>query len=690
MERKVKELLSQSRHQVGTNIDKAVESAGKAVELSREMKLTPELSYSLISYADCLSEKGEKLLVLESIFEALSLAKEMGDKSLLVSCYSALGTIYLRQGDLDKAYTAYNEASGISRTDHGDNDLSEVLFGLGTILYWKENYREAAEYFENARGEALRHGNTVYQLKILNNLGCSYHHLNEWEKAEETLRECVSRCHEEEYYYTLISSLDELGVIYHKKGDERALSCWHEALEVSKNRGDSHINFGPLLSLARYYLEEKDREKADFYLNLAKSQAEKSGASYDLADLYKLQASFFETRGDYKSALDYQKKYVNLWQNLQKQKELWELKNRELELLSETRDRIAALSSMGRIITSSLDLKTILFRSYDNLKKILDFSILGIARFNEEKQEIFYELFIEKGKSYPSITTSLNDQNSLAAWAIRHDKMVLISDFKKECLHFIKSWEGRTRLGEGTEIVAPQSIIYNPLKIENRIIGVITIQSYRKNCFSEKDVEAFEMISSYTAIALNNAIRAEEIRKQNEVLSKMATTDSLTGLYNRRYFFDTLERYYSLAKRRKLPFSLIMMDLDYFKKVNDNFGHPAGDHILREVASLLGKHIRRSHDSAARLGGEEFGLFLGDSDYDGALSIAEEIRSKIASHVFLYENTPIPLTASLGVVTRIINRDSEAGYDEVFRMADKLLYDAKHNGRNCVKGKEYT
>lgn len=163
-------------------------------------------------------------------------------------------------------------------------------------------------------------------------------------------------------------------------------------------------------------------------------------------------------------------------------------------------------------------------------------------------------------------------------------------------------------------------------------------------------------------------------------LEELVSHDDLTGLHNRRYFLEELNR--TLAQQKILPAesSLLMIDLDYFKLINDNFGHARGDLVLKEFSQLLPK-LLRPYDQAARIGGEEFAVFLPDTQAEEGLSIAERIRKTVSEHHWPAFNTDFRLTLSIGGISC-----SSGGFapDELLDKADKALYQAKSEGRNKV------
>jgi diguanylate cyclase (GGDEF)-like protein len=159
------------------------------------------------------------------------------------------------------------------------------------------------------------------------------------------------------------------------------------------------------------------------------------------------------------------------------------------------------------------------------------------------------------------------------------------------------------------------------------------------------------------------------------------TVDGLTQAYNRRYFDEALEREFNRSRRYARDLSLIAMDIDFFKRVNDTYGHLAGDSLLRQLAAAVKPKLRRD-DIFARTGGEEFGVLLPEIGLDGARLIAEKVRRIVETTTFRHEQLVIPCTISLGVALL----GSDDGVESLYRRADERLYEAKQKGRNRVSG----
>lgn len=188
-----------------------------------------------------------------------------------------------------------------------------------------------------------------------------------------------------------------------------------------------------------------------------------------------------------------------------------------------------------------------------------------------------------------------------------------------------------------------------------------------------QDEEKAVILSHQFALALRRVRLGQEIEK-------LAITDSLTGAYTRRYFMERFEEELKRSKLRNINLSLLMIDVDYFKQLNDEHGHLAGDQVLREVSRVISQNIREI-DIAGRYGGEEFCVVLPDTDSRGAYFAAERIRTALEKTKFKAYDLTLQITASLGLSTYPRNGQTS---EELMDKADWALYRAKKSGRNCV------
>jgi diguanylate cyclase (GGDEF)-like protein len=216
------------------------------------------------------------------------------------------------------------------------------------------------------------------------------------------------------------------------------------------------------------------------------------------------------------------------------------------------------------------------------------------------------------------------------------------------------------------------SILAVPLKERSRTLGALVLLG-RTGTFSNAAGRVLEMVGNQAAAVLSTL----HILERNKDL---AVKDGLTGLYNRRAFGELLQQGLKRQDRQGGSFGLLLLDIDHFKKLNDSFGHPAGDAALRLVADTLQRVVREG-DQVARYGGEEFAVILPGTDETGALQLAERLRHALQKAHVVFEGARLNVTASLGLaVWPTDGREPEA----LVASADRALYAAKDGGRNRV------
>jgi len=178
----------------------------------------------------------------------------------------------------------------------------------------------------------------------------------------------------------------------------------------------------------------------------------------------------------------------------------------------------------------------------------------------------------------------------------------------------------------------------------------------------------------------------KELKASYEKLQELAQTDPLTRLYNRRYFSEISSNILNLAKREKKPLSVVMLDIDKFKRVNDTYGHQVGDEVIVSLANIL-KANKRESDIVCRYGGEEFVILLPNTPIDGAVNFANKLREKVQNYILnLDDGTTLKFTISLGVAS--VNLEKEESIEKALNRADEALYESKNSGRNRVSLKE--
>lgn len=242
-----------------------------------------------------------------------------------------------------------------------------------------------------------------------------------------------------------------------------------------------------------------------------------------------------------------------------------------------------------------------------------------------------------------------------------------------------------------------RSVLCLPLVSQNRLSGVIYLENNLSvGAFSAKRSQVMKMLTAQASIAIENALlyqslelkvaeRTRSLEEANCKLKAMSDTDGLTGVANRRRFDEVLEAEWRRAARSGLSVGLILLDVDWFKKYNDQYGHQAGDACLQQVAEVLRSRTRRAGDLAARYGGEEFAFIAPETDRKALQAIAEEIRSTLEAQALPHDGSDFgKVTASLGIAA-LVPTDGQMP-SQLILEADQALYRAKAEGRNRIAG----
>jgi two-component system, cell cycle response regulator len=242
------------------------------------------------------------------------------------------------------------------------------------------------------------------------------------------------------------------------------------------------------------------------------------------------------------------------------------------------------------------------------------------------------------------------------------------------------------RGAENTLVLEGDSISRRHARIERRgsSYSVVDLQSTNGTYVNDELIEGQCQLRKGDQIKIGDTIlkylSGSDVETQyHETIYRMTIVDGLTGVNNKRYLMETLDREISRARRHKRPLALMMFDIDHFKPVNDNFGHLAGDYVLKEMAQAVRNRLRPD-DVVARYGGEEFAVVFPETPPEGAVEIADKLRKLVADHRFEFERERMKITVSGGVAIL------EEGMDvmQLLKAADERLYEAKRSGRNRV------
>ena len=364
-----------------------------------------------------------------------------------------------------------------------------------------------------------------------------------------------------------------------------------------------------------------------------------------------------------------QERVLTIAQEELRYKNLLEDKNIEIEAtnneLAAHNKELSVLLQINQEMSTTLDLNTLFDKILNALKDVIECQVVILLMYNpgSEVLEMNHALGIDK-EALTDVTFKLSE--GISGESARTKTTTYVPDLKvdKRYLSYKKT------------LTVFGSMLSIPLITHDKLCGVLNLHKDKINNFSDDEIALSEAVASQAAIAIENA-------QLYKLATELSITDELTGLANRRHFQDILNREFTLTQRYSSSLSLIMIDIDHFKKFNDHHGHLQGDVVLKKVATAL-LHNTRGIDLACRFGGEEFVILLPKTTSTGAVIAAEKLRSVIEMESFSGEEESQPggkLTLSLGVASF---PDDTADTNHLLELADQALYEAKNQGRNRV------
>lgn len=336
---------------------------------------------------------------------------------------------------------------------------------------------------------------------------------------------------------------------------------------------------------------------------------------------------------------------------------------------SESANKMAILYEVGVATTTGLGLEKTSKALFEQLLKVVPIDLFYIAILDPSEEIVKFSMFQGDGTQLFFNPISIRDRPSLTRYVLEKRKTVYIPD----------SLDKNSEYPHKKMVRAPghdeRSILGIPLVLRNEVHGALFLQAKQPYAYGEDQISLIEMIANQASVAIDNSRLFEKIQN-------MAITDALTGIYNRRYFYEYAENEIIRSLRYQSEMSLIMIDIDRFKLVNDKFGHLIGDQTLKMVADTC-LSVLRKVDVLCRFGGEEFIVLLPETSKKDATIAAERIRQAIAEQSVPTDTAkgPVSITVSIGV-TQL--KGKEETLKHLIDQADQALYAAKESGRNRV------
>jgi diguanylate cyclase (GGDEF)-like protein len=714
----IDELLEKTDKLRLSDSSKTILLAQKAIKLCKEIDYKLGIAIANYRIADAYRNMGKYEDAILLLFDSLDFIIKEGYYDLEWWGYNCLGIIFSDIGDYVRSMNLYNRAQ-IAANEIALGKKYNINFSKNeAIVLTLNNIAENYKFLKNYK-EALNYCTTAYNIDkeydfslskgiTCLSLGEIYYLFDDYDKASTLALASIEYLQHYEYDLAVADAYKILALSYWKKNDFLNAEKYFE-ITINMNHKQASVYYEIETFLAYYgFLESQDKIdrsldalkhafKLSFNNNILNKIAETSG----------LLANFYEKVDDKINSFNYYKLYYEysnkrlasfnnqLVKNFNIRNKIYEIENEKKKIekrnehlkrkshdLQTIVEKISIISELGQSITSITDLDSIIDILYSSIKNFMNLAYFAIGLYDEQQSLINYLDVINNDKKFTKNSTSMNNTNSLAVKCINTHKIIIINNLSEEYSKYIDEIiYSEVAIKNNFEL---NSLVFWPLLIKTKVIGVLTIQSTEKNAFSPYQIEMVRSLSSYAAIAINNALKSKELENLNRKLLFLSEHDSMTKVHNRGKFDSYLYHLWHKNINEKKQISLLLIDIDYFKEFNDNYGHVEGDNCIMLVANTITSLVNEKY-FVARYGGDEFVVILPDSKLETAVSLGIDIKNEMSKLNIVHEfpATSNKVTLSIGVASIVPSQD--ISINEFIRKADAALYSAKKSGRNTVE-----
>jgi diguanylate cyclase (GGDEF)-like protein len=332
---------------------------------------------------------------------------------------------------------------------------------------------------------------------------------------------------------------------------------------------------------------------------------------------------------------------------------------------SQSKSELAILHDVAKALTSSLNLDSILQTIMEKVAAYFRPDTWSLLMTDDEHHELYFAIAIgDASESLKSVRLRIGE--GIAGWVAEHGEPLVVPDVSQD-------ERFSSRIDEMTKWKT-KSILCVPLASKNRVLGVIQLVNVEMSTFGSDQFMLLQALADYAAIAIDNAHAVEKIQE-------LTITDDCTGLYNARHLYNTIESEVYRSNRFGYEFSVLFLDLDHFKLVNDQYGHLIGSRLLFEIGNTIKNHLRLI-DYAFRYGGDEFVVLLPQTSKTSSIVVARRLRDILRNTNFhMGEGLDLNVRASMGVAS--FPDDAKNAHD-LIRQADEMMYIIKNTTRDAI------
>ncbi len=706
-------------------LEEALRELMEAVALATETQAYSQLAHARLRIGGIYAQVGEYSAAFEEFAACFDAANKDGSELYVAAALNNVGEIYRESGRYHDAIANYDRALAIARSVGHPGSPGIYIGNRGMARHALGELAAAVKDYDEASAIHKNYGNYTGLLE----LECRRAELAELQgdrfSAEAIFSQALALAVDKGLGANECELLIGLGSFLLRQGRlPEAETRLRRAMDLSRDRRSwRHI------SLALRALSDLAAAKADYKSALVRARlAERlERRSFDARLEQRLSA--MKIRNDLSWA---EREASHARNETVRHKQRAQEMERSYELLR-------LVTRLGRAVTAELELQAACTELYDGVRSFVDAPGFSLALWDEGDKALRFALYKGLAASAATVSTvsTVGTATALNGFAepAEHADTPSPEEPSEHCLRCFK--EGRELVLQGPRAAAQaglaRSEVFLPVVFGSDTLGVMSVQSPREDAYDEASLAALRALCSFIAVAIKNARRMEaantakeaeiyrlknvelkakgaelekalaevrsyakrekeykdmilawnkrleeQVLRRTRELEKLAISDGLTGLYNRRHSFALLEREMKTAQRYGRDLCVIMIDVDDFKRINDERGHRSGDAVLAEIARTIRLHLRAS-DIAGRYGGEEFLVVLPETPLEGAIILAERIRIAVTA-TSAFEAMGIAMTLSCGLAAFKGAMDTM----ELLELADTRLYKAKETGKNRV------
>lgn len=700
------------------------------------------MEISLINQLNDQFENDETLTSIERkklIDDIYRYSSETNEPNTIARSLVNLANFQLSNGEVELALQNANNAFELSKKHHLDNVQRRVCNLLGNIQSYYGRYGVALDYYHQSLRIAQHLDMKGSIAAILNNIATLYEVFNMGEQAVKYYISAQKAAKSEHNYkLTIMITHNIINHYFAQKNVEmvrRQLEAMGELMTHKSDVSEYHALF--LINSSRYlYLQEEYEaalkasddaftlfETVDDAIGIRECQMMNSRIYDALGEVEKAYeigiklADSSEEIGDFDAEREARLFIHQLTEKISYREDILENYKRLISLdelllnnlyemslyqiegkidadlqnqLKRDSDRLmenmSFINEVAKDLAKELDYDTLVKLIITKMASFVEFDALVLGLYDEEKELLYSRMTYENGEIKESYDVPLSNKSSLGTWVIRHRKEyytgylshLVLDDF--EPLH--KNFQNIS--------VPYETIYYSPLIVDEKVIGVFSLQRYTINGYDHAQIEMMRALSSYIAIAIANALKTAQMKDLNERLKTISKRDGLSGLLNRYALNEDVGIILDAFNTENRSLSTLMCDIDFFKEYNDYYGHLEGDKVIKTIAQVLEDACGHSTSYIYRYGGDEFMIVFLDCDEDEVAAIAQKILKTVSDSNMPHVEKGIneKVSVSIGLAYFELNKEI-LNEDDLLRSADISLYISKRKGRNQARSMKF-